>query len=64
MLLPGYNYNITWSIPLQMIYVIILWTMGKISWERVNREVQTVNWEADKEGGCRERCQEGPEKGA
>ena len=31
---------------------------------RVNREVQTVNWEAGKEGGCRDRCQEGPEKGA
>ena len=30
---------------------------------RVNREVQTVNWEAGKEGGCRDRCQEGPEKG-
>ena len=29
---------------------------------RVNREVQTVNWEAGKEGGCRDRCQERPEK--
>ena len=32
--------------------------------ERANREVQTVNWKAGKEGGCRDRCQERPEKGA
>ena len=31
---------------------------------RVNREVQTVNREAGKKGGCRDRCQEGPEEGA
>ena len=28
----------------------------------VNRDMQTVNWEAGKEGGCRDRCQERPEK--
>ena len=28
----------------------------------VNREVQTVHWEAGKEGGCRDRCQERQEK--
>ena len=33
------------------------------SQRRVKREVQTVNWEAGKEGGCRDRRQERPEKG-
>ena len=31
-----------------------------ISRGRVNRRVQTVNWETGKEGGCRDKCQERP----
>ena len=36
--------------------------LRKIPRGRVNREVQTMNWEADKEGGCRDRCREWPAK--
>ena len=31
---------------------------------RANHEVQTVNWEGGRLGGCREGCQEQPDKGA